>query len=308
MSKPFAEQGDRPGYGFDAEQGSLSGDPEKGEWLNSHNCDLCGGSERLPLPGDPSGRISICGGCGFVYVPLRRSSAEVAAAWDEIYASGHYNPDWPGVKARLYYVAEWIEQNIGWAGKDVLDIGAGKGQFLRFLIRYPVGTMVGLEPCQRPENIPDGTGWWTATIEKIWAFPEYFDEKFDIITILWTLENTADCLAMLRFARQRLKPGGHVVVATGSRIGYRAFKKPLRHYLPQNPDYPHDTHCFRWSFASLLKAALLCGLDGDKWNDSEDRDEMVMAFKSCEPISNAFPGDDPELIKNHFENWQRLFP
>ena len=304
MSKPFAEQGDRPGYGFDAEQGSLSGDPEKGEWLNSHNCDLCGGSERLPLPGDPSGRISICGGCGFVYVPLRRSAAEVAAAWDEIYASGHYNPDWPGVKARLYYVAEWIEQNIGWAGKDVLDIGAGKGQFLRFLIRYPVGTMVGLEPCQRPENIPDGIGWWTATIEKIWAFPEYFDEKFDIITILWTLENTADCLAMLRFARQRLKPGGHVVVATGSRI-LVPLKKPLSLYLPQDEDYPHDTHCFRWSVNSLVRAAEIAGLTNVNENDYRERDEMVIAFQAGEGNNEA---DDPRAVQEHFLNWDLLFP
>ena len=273
-----------------------------------HSCDLClNDKDFLPLPGDPSGKISICGSCGFVLVRERRSTAEVAAAWNEIYASGHYNPDWPGVKARLYYVAEWIEQNIGWAGKDVLDIGAGKGQFLRFLIRYPVGMMVGLEPCQRPENIPDGIGWWTATIERIWAFPEYFDEKFDIITILWTLENTADCLAMLRFARERLKPGGHVVVATGSRI-LVPFKKPLSSYLPQDKDYPHDTHCFRWSYISLQGAMWKIGLAPSLCNDWEDRDEMIVAGTYWSGPRDPQDRDASQAIEYHFEQWQRLFP
>ena len=270
-----------------------------------HPCDLChNDKEFLLLPGDPSGKISICGECGFVVVRERRSTAEVAAAWNDIYASGHYDPNWPGVKARLYYVAEWIEQNIGWTDKDVLDIGAGKGQFLKFLFRYNPASMGAIEPAGngRPEDVSEDIWWDNSSIET-----SVNQGQYDVITILWTLENTADCLAMLRFARGRLKPGGHVVVATGSRI-LVPFKKPLSSYLPQDKNYPHDTHCFRWSHASLLKVGLLCGLENDKFNDFHDRDEMVIAFKPCESVSDEFPRDGPEWVENHFERWLAIFP
>ena len=266
-------------------------------------CDLCQNNDKfIDLPGDPSGKIKICGECGFVLVRERRSTAEVAASWDEIYNSGGYDPNWPGVKARLYYVAEWIEQNIGWRGKDVLDIGAGKGQFLKFLFRYNPSSMTAIEPCAKPDDISDDIVWIARPIETA-----FIPAQYDIIAINWTLENTADALGMLRFAREHLKPGGCVVVATGSRI-LAPFKKPLRHYIPQDAQYPHDTHCFRWSYSSLEIAAKRVGLRVIQPNDYADRDELIVLLAAGDVYSGPVVCHDPKAVETHFKHWLAMFP
>ena len=267
-----------------------------------YDCDLCGSSNRLPLPQDP--RISICARCGFCYVSERRTAEEVALAWDDIYRTEQYSPKWPAVRARLFYVAEWIEQTIGFEGKSVLDIGAGDGFFLQ-QCRIRGAHPVGLDPS--PHNARgiralDMT-CHEGSIEKVGPCGQY-----DIVTINWTLENTTDCLAMLRYARERLLPGGHVVVATGSRILVPP-KKPLSSYL--NPDVPADMHCFRWSFSSLTRAFMQANLTFAAANESLECDWMVMAAND-RPV----PADcrdetfhnSPAAVLQHFADWARMWP
>src|SRR3990167_8461070 len=96
-----------------------------------HNCDICGSAEAQEIScareytNDQP--IHVCSNCGFVHVKERRSTGEIALAWDKLWGDA-YDSKWPGVKARLYYVAEWFDQKFGWAGKRALDIGAGGGQ------------------------------------------------------------------------------------------------------------------------------------------------------------------------------------
>ena len=262
-------------------------------------CELCGETDSLDVPGDPSGKIRICSGCGFVHVKERRHPVEVAAAWSQIYASGGYDPEWPGVRARLYYVALWIQQHVGVTeGDALLDIGAGNGWFLDCM---PGWDGYGLEPTG---GIPVAD-IYAGTVEV--PHPEIDGRTYDLITINWTLENTADPLAMLRYARSRLAEGGHVVVATGSRIGV-PFKKRLSAYLPQDQDYPHDTHASRWSANSLERAAMMAGLGWSKNNDYDDRDEMVCAFTAMEPLVNPTGKDNPAYVRDFFARWLREFP
>ena len=268
-----------------------------------HPCDLCGETQTLPVPGDPSGKIGICTSCGFVYVAERRGVAEIAAAWSEIYANGTYDPEWSGVQARLFYVAVWINQNIGLRGKSVLDIGAGNGLFLEFC-KQAGAEPTGLDPDEgncakvRSRSIPCLNGWA--------ADGRNLSNKYDLICLNWCLENTADCLAVLRYAKRCLAPGGHVVVATGSRICV-PWKKPLSSYLPQDKDYPHDTHCYRWSSRSLYRAAVMCGLLLQRENDFHERDEMVNIFVDGK---GPIPGvcDPPDMIADYFSDWQKNFP
>ena len=277
-----------------------------------HNCDLCGNSaDFLPLPGDPSGKISICGQCGFVLVRERRSVAEIALAWNAIYASGGYDPNWPGVKARLYYVAEWIRQNIGLDGKAVLDIGAGGGQFLRFC-RGAGAHPVGLDPS--PSNVHAIRSHDIACFQGFASDDAPPIGQYDIVTLNWTLENTGDALAILRYAKRCLAPGGHVVVATGSRI-LVPFKKPLSSYLPQDVNYPHDTHCYRWSYESLGDAFEKIGMlnMAPNVNDFEQRDEMIVAFSvvSGGPLTMkglAWPRHAPFEVRDYFKRWETCFP
>ena len=157
-------------------------------------------------------------------------------------------------------------------GKLLLDIGAGEGTFLK-MARERGAEVIGLEPCMGNVGkiIDDGIVCWPGTIEDTEG-----SDRFDIITILWTLENCADCIGMLKRAREWLKPDGVVVVATGSRI-LVPFKKPLSKYFSDNPA---DTHCFRFSSRSLFRALKKVGLLAAENNSFVDSDCMVVA--ACE--------------------------
>jgi 2-polyprenyl-6-hydroxyphenyl methylase/3-demethylubiquinone-9 3-methyltransferase len=281
-------------------------------------CDLCGEQDSLDTPGDPTGKVRICSGCGFVHVKERRGIEAVAKAWDEIYASGQYSPDWPGVKARLFYVAEWLDQTIGLKGKSVLDIGAGNGEFLLRAAHRGAGHLCGLDPSRKNCNLILQKGIEACNA---WVSPGSRPlGKFDIVTLNWTLENTADCIAVLKYARDCVNPGGHVVVSTGSRI-LVPFKKPLSFYLGSGT--PPDTHCFRWCPPHLGRAARLAGLysarsdsptagcppmkGGMATNDWNENDALIMVFSATDVgCTEKLPS--ATQVHNFFSDWQRAWP
>lgn len=260
-------------------------------------CDLCGEIKAYPLPQAEtygSGGVFVCAGCGFVHVKERRPPEEVAKAWDDIYGEG-YTSAWPTVWARLQYVAEWYGQKYGWEGKRVLEIGAGEGTFLK-MVRGRGAQVMGVEPSARncEKLIVLDIPAYCDTIESV----TYKTGLVDVVCILWTLENCSDCIGMLSKARELLKPGGHVLVATGSRI-LVPFKKPIQSYFSHNPP---DTHCFRWSFHSLVNAFAKGGFGGLDVNDYEQCDWMVMAgTPSKEPLGFR---DDPQAVLDYFARWE----
>lgn len=260
-------------------------------------CDICGFAGYTPLTFDP--RVVVCGGCGFVYVPNRRSSAEIAAVWDDMWGET-YSAQWPMVKARLTYVCEWIDCTFNLAGKKVLDIGAGDGEFLK-MARLKDAEPYGVEPARenikvlRDAHIPHYHG----TIETLPSVG-----KFDIVTILWTLENCGDCVDMLRRARDLCKPGGRVVVATGSRI-LVPYKKRLNQYI--NRDNPPDSHCFRFSRRSLSNAMEVAGLEEDQINRYGDSDWLVIAGEPKDGEPDVIP-ENPAHILNFFDMWEKTWP
>lgn len=263
-----------------------------------NDCDLCHSAHSTPLPQEP--RIHVCKDCGFLYVRERRTVREVAEDWSRIYRDGLYDPNWPGVKARLWYVAEWYGQNFGWEGKSVLDIGAGLGLFLDYA-RTRGAFPIGLEPDEHNAMAiqSQDIACWYSTIEDAENIGTY-----DVVSILWTLENTADCMGMLKAAHRHLNPNGHLIVATGSRI-LVPFKKRLSDYLP-GPDREVDTHCYRWSRNSLHLALSMAGFGPLVWNDWESSDVMAVVADGRGCLFE--PRDDPAEILEFFERWQRMFP
>ena len=268
-------------------------------------CDLCGPpyyrvlEAARPYIGENEPPV-ICHGCGLVYVRQRRSPEEIARSWDDLWLET-YTSEWPGVRARLYYVAEFCDQRFGWAGKSVLDIGAGEGTFLGF-VRARGDHPVGLEPNPRNQRKirHQDMECLPGTIESVQV-----PGKYDVITILWTLENCGDCIGMLRKARECLSPGGRIVVATGSRI-LVPFKKPLGSYFSKNPA---DTHCFRWSANTLARAMRKAGFNGLAFNDYEVSDVLLaVAVAAPGPGTISFGKDNPADVEFFFNKWKMMFP
>ena len=262
------------------------------------NCDLCSSGDSTPIGYDP--RVHVCNACGFVFVPIRRSAAEIARSWDEVYSSGAYDPSWPGVRARLYYVAEWLDQKIGFEGKSVLDIGAGDGFFLE-QCKLRGAHVAGIDPspvnCARIRQRDIFA--FEGAVEDFGAFGTY-----DLVTLNWTLENCGDLKSMLGFARNCLAYDGHLSVATGSRI-MSGFRKPISSYF--NLDIEADLHCFHWSLNSLKSAFWMHGIGDAYNNDFDENDNMILAGPKANTPDVVVQQKAVDVI-SFFKDWQSQWP
>ena len=247
--------------------------------------------------------IHVCRACGFVYVVRRRSAARIAEVWTtEIFGSG-YTAAIPAVTARLTYVAEFLNQQVGLRGKRVCEIGGGEGAFLS-LIREPRygAEPFGIEPSPsngerlRALGIPHFTG----TVEQFAASGQKGSAPFDVVVMLWTLENCQDCRRMLLLAREMLTPDGAVVVATGSRL-LVPFKKPLHGYFGT---FPTDTHCFRFSANTLQAMLAVSGFETAHVNRYLDHDILcVIGNPRAADRPAEWRGDNFLDLCNFFERW-----
>lgn len=275
-----------------------------------HDCDICGCEEFTPIKaaqpyvGDEQVPV-VCRGCGFIYVRERRSAKEVIKSWKKLYMTNGYDPTLPGVRARLWYVADWINQKYGLSGKTVFDVGGGNLWFSRVCReQYATSTVSSYDPCMEPDH-GDEIG---PPFEDV-ALPYRVGtgSPSDFVTINWTLENCTDCIGMLRTARNCLKQDGTLIVATGSRILVPP-RKRMRDYFSLNPA---DTHCFRWSASSLRMAAEKAGFKHDGSNDWRQNDVLLMSFKIAEPAMQMIFKPDSTIaddILAFFDKWARDWP
>jgi 2-polyprenyl-3-methyl-5-hydroxy-6-metoxy-1,4-benzoquinol methylase len=279
-----------------------------GDAYAEHDCDLCGSADcaeievaRAYTDGQP---VHVCRACGFVYVRRRRSAERIASVWsEEIYRHG-YTARIPAVKARQVYVAEFIDTTLGLHGKAVCDIGGGEGQFLEIVSGPDYGARVfAVEPSAENCRLlaEAGVPHFQGSIER-YLESGAAKAQFDVVTIMWTLENCQSCRAMLDAAHALLAAGGHVCVATGSRI-LVPFKKPLYDYLSTNPA---DTHCFRFSANTLQGVLAVSGFHTVHVNRYMDTDYLVaLARKEDRRTEIPWRGDDWRAVVNFFNRWHR---
>ena len=287
--------------------------------MNSENkiefpCDLCNSKESIELPycrEYTNGQIfSICKKCGFIYAPYRRTAKEVADTWSnqlfgdpKVLTHSSYSARNPHVKARQTYVAEFIDTHAGLAGKKLVDIGAGEGQFLELAQNY--GTKVfGVEPSvkncaqMKEKNIPCFTG----TAEEYLETLKENTEKADIVTTMWTLECSQSPQNLLKTAYHTLKNNGYVVIATGSRI-LVPFKKPLHTFLTPNPV---DTHPVHFSYNTLKGMLAKNGFKVLKENPYVENDLLVVLAQKVSPQEQlSWQGDDYLKVADFFKRWHK---
>jgi len=282
----------------------------KAKLMTSHeyrlfSCELCNGNDFAEIPEaklyTANQPLHVCKGCGFVQVIRRRPSELIAQVWAKELYQTKYTARIPAVKARQVFVAEMIDTTIGLRGKSVCDIGAGEGYFLEMLRDQYGADVFGIEPstpnCTRMREHKiecfDGTG------EQFMQSPEA-NRRFDVVTIIWTLENANSCRRLMEAAWVLLKDGGHVVLATGSRI-LVPFKKPLNYYLGPNAA---DTHAFRFSANALNGLLAETGFEQVNTNRYIDNDILCMiGQRSNKRDRRPWQGDDWRQVLNFFHRW-----
>ncbi len=273
------------------------------------SCDLCGTDEaqeiQVARKYTNDQPLHCCSNCGFVYVKRRRSANRIAEVWsDDIYES-NYTARIPAVKARQTYVAEFIDVELGLKGKTLCDIGGGEGLFLKMVMAPEYGAEVfAIEPSRKNCNMManDNIETFCGSIEDYCESEMFEGRRFDMATIMWTLENCQSCRRMLDAAYDILKPGGHVVVSTGSRI-LVPFKKPMHYYLGTNPA---DSHCFRFSKNTLQGLLAESGFEMVAVNRAIDTDYLVMAGKKTDKVKKIdWQGDDCMEVIDFFVRWDK---
>jgi len=277
-------------------------------------CDLCGSAELLEIPCAPhymDGRpLHVCAECGFVQAAYRRTPQALQRMWaEEIYRADDakisdrtYTARIPAVVARQTFAVEFLADNVDIRGKSLCDIGAGEGQFLEML-RAPRFDMdvFGIEPSAENCAILDNLGIpnFPGTMEEYAAKSD--GRIFDVASLIWTLENCQSASGVLAAAHDVVKPGGHLVIATGSRIGM-PFKKPLQYYLGPNV----DAHPFHFSANALTSLMHKAGFKVTAHNRFIDSDYLVLVGERVENGEGlAMPKDDAHDVVEFFERWHR---
>lgn len=272
-------------------------------------CDLCGSSETVEVPhsreytgGQP---IHICKKCGLVYYRFRRPPEVLAKFWEEImFKGGEYTSHNPTFRSRHIYAVEFIDKYLGLKGRKLVDIGAGEGQFLEICMNRGV-EVFGIESSKTNSaflikiGIPHFNGTiedYTREINK----QENFIANADIVTILWTLQNSQSCTDMLNAAYALLKGDGHILIQMGSRI-LVPFKKPLGTYFST---LPQDDQPYHFSINTLQGVLAKCGFRIVMTNNYWDEDLLcVLAQKRPKNEKIEWQADDCNEVADFFERW-----
>lgn len=242
------------------------------------DCEVCGSSDTKIVPAfqkfQAEPPFHICKNCGLVFVRNRRTSREIADSWsNEIFGDG-YTARWPAVKARQTYVADYIDSTVGLKGKTLCDIGGGEGHFLNIARGDDYQAEVfAVEPSQANCRTMDALGIdnFEGTIEDFAASGS--SKKFDVVTMMWTLEACQSARTMMDAAYEIVKDDGFVFVATGSRL-LVPFKKPMRYFIGLGE--LGDTHPYHFSANTLRGLMAVCGLEPQHINRYFDTDYLVV--------------------------------
>lgn len=148
-----------------------------------------------------------CADCGFIFnaafVP------ELTEYSDRYEETQGFSPTFGRFHTDL--AAELIERH-GLRGRDVMEIGCGKGEFLVLLAQLGGNRGIGIDPSAIPERLDGVEG-----AELVTLIPEYFDprhclEEPDFLCCKMTLEHIGKTGRFIETIRAGLSAGGETVV------------------------------------------------------------------------------------------------
>lgn len=216
--------------GEDVQHCVLCGTELQDQFLIAHSLDSLEG---------PSYRYLHCRTCGLVSLELLAEHHII-----DCKDSGYYSPRPPIARFILDPILQRVEQTrletITRLVPDLLpgralDIGSGKGRFLRCL-GAKGWEAIGLEPLQRdPKEAIDGI-----TVVHEYLKPDLWDaEFFDLITLWHTLEHLPDPLWALCVAHRWLRPQGAIAVAVPNLDSWQAYLGKAKWFHLDPPRHLH---------------------------------------------------------------------
>ncbi len=245
---------------------------------------------------------------GLVSVIKRRSSKQIADTWSEKifgnkFSKEKYTAKIPAVVARHVYVLETIIDKLNIRNKKICDLGAGEGQFFELLKEKKLNCkLFGIEPskknCEQLKRKKINN--FNGTVEDYYKSKN--KKKFDIVTLMWTLCNTSNCLDIINIANKLLNKDGYIVIAESSRM-LVPFKKPIQMYFGKgNP----DIHPFHFSKNSLTNLLIINKFKPVYINRYIDSDYLLIIAKKNDKINEELIKlDNYQKVKDYFKRWYK---
>ncbi len=169
-----------------------------------------------------SGHLAVCNTCGIVQKPVNKISLQdvgVIYSEYEVYSQSGgidqstFDPLSGYVTSRSMKLVEWLitHYNISVGGR-ILDIGCGNGAFLHaFASSCPGWLITGLDLDDRSRAILEKIPGFEALHI---GFVNGFAQHFDIISLIHTLEHIPDPINFLGEVKNKLLPGGVLLIET----------------------------------------------------------------------------------------------
>jgi SAM-dependent methyltransferase len=242
-------------------------------------CPGCGGRSLAPFSftveaernGDMHYAQTRCRDCDLVFSNPVAEAADLARYYDAAYyeaATNEYNPDSPGLEAR---VRRQVAAEADWLRRSVvpyvetgafLEIGPGYGGLLAGA-REIGFTVAGVEPSERVARFAREVMGLDGVRHAMFDAADWPPASFDVIYSYMVIEHVFDLQKFMRDIAILLKPGGLAVIGTENHHNVWVNVRRVRSWLNGRrlPEFQTSNHhTFYFSDKSLRHVAEQAGL------------------------------------------------
>ena len=165
------------------------------------------------FPKSPS-VMTECPNCGLVYVDMEATQKD----FDKYYSSPNSNPfgyyEIYGEEHTNAYFNDILNKFRDKISKDsaILDHAGGSGDFTKFLLSNGYKNSEQLEISEKCAEIAKGKGVNTILINGCENPPKELEQKYDLITMIHSLEHFMDIDKVIENAKKMLKPNGYLYI------------------------------------------------------------------------------------------------
>ena len=209
-------------------------------------CDLCSSTRTRIV--DEKAHVAECVDCGLKFVNLRPCQVDISESYDWSYENC---PGWGEVRpeARIRYERRFDFVDRFVRSGNILDVGAGRGEFLHYAKKAGRWQCFGIETSRYAVDFAKkefGIDLSLGQLEDL----RYPDSHFDAVSLWHALEHLPYPSMAIKEANRILKPGGYLFIAVpnDSWLGRRHFFKnavkkainrlPLKRKLKLKKMYP----------------------------------------------------------------------
>jgi SAM-dependent methyltransferase len=241
-----------------------------------------------------NGRVVACKKCGMIYVNPRLDRESL----DEFYATEYRRvygseADLDSEKEHAQHAMECL-QDIWQPDFKHLDVGCSRGTLIALTDGYGIEPNLEHYSVAREIDRPI----WNTTLEDFIS-----PWKWDVVSIMNTLEHLLSPTAMLIKIRELLKEDGYLLLSVPNTNNHN-----IR--LPQDA-FLSNAHIYHFDKRTIGRLLNKCGFQPVMVGEVAESigEKLFVLSRLSEPVELEYevPDNYPDLVKAHFDTCQRIF-